>query len=171
MLIGAARIDGRNDFSVRLFDLESEKVTGLFCGLNGNISIEKQHCKERFNCIFVSDSHSSYIYDVRTFQPCMTLHTGQLEGQVLGVPGEAAMVAFAFCRQDVEEIQCWDLRMPVSHAYSMWTGNNDITSLCWDGSSASLLASTSSSHQTLYGNSGCYRYGAPYGNTFDADVV
>ena len=165
LLVGPEQEEFRDGLSLRLFDLETEKVTGLFCGYKGSISIEKQHCREAFDAIFAADSHASYVYDVRTFQPCITLQTNHIDGQVLGVPGEAAMAAFAFCHRDQEEIQCWDLRMPTSHAYSMWTGNNDISSLCWHGPSASLLAGTSSSHGVKYGINGCYRYG----DRFDDD--
>jgi len=151
LLVGAARSDDRDDLSMRHFDLEQEKVVGLYCGLRGVMSIERQHCNEGFHSIFVADSHASYVYDTRTFQPAITLETGHLEGRILGVPSEASMTAFAFCNQDQEEIQCWDLRMPACHANSMWTGNNDVDSLFWHESTASLLAATSSPHCPISG--------------------
>lgn len=142
LLIGGARSYDRDLPSVRHFDIQKEKIVGLYCGLKGGTSLEKQHCVERFHSIFVADAHASYVYDTRTFKPCLVLETKHLQGQILGVPGEAAMTAFAFSSRDQEEIQCWDLRMPASHAYSMWTGNSNITSLFWHESSASLIAST-----------------------------
>ena len=159
LLLGAARRASRPGLSVRQVDIEQGRVVGLYCGMNGGISLEKQHCVERFNSIFVADRKASYVYDTRTFQPCLALKTRHNNGQVLGVPSEAAMTAFAFCSDQQEEIQCWDLRMPASHAYSMWTGNNNITSLCWHESSASLLAATSSPHASLWRRDGAYRYG------------
>ncbi|CAB9526681.1 expressed unknown protein [Seminavis robusta] len=148
ILVGAAQIeeDGRYNPSLRQFDLEREAVVGLYCGLKGGMSIEKQHCFERFNSILLADSHFSYVFDVRTFKPSITLDTGHIEGQILGIPGPAAMTAFAFSQRNAENIQCWDLRMPASHAYSMWTGNNSVNGLFWHERTASLIASTSNLH-------------------------
>lgn len=162
LLVAAARSVERQDISIRLFDVEAEKVVGLFCGIKGYQSVERQHCFDHFHSVFFSDTHPSYVYDARTCQPSITLNTRHSEGQVLGVPGESAMAAFTFSHRDAEAIQCWDLRMPASHAYSMWTGNNDIKALFWHEPTTSLLAATKSSHTLFYGRRiGAYRYGEP----------
>ena len=56
----------------------------------------------------------------------------------------SVMILFAW---DQENIECWDLRMPSSQVYSMWTGNNNVESLHWHAPSTSLFAQTSSAHK------------------------
>jgi hypothetical protein len=148
--------------SIRLFDIEREKVMGLFCGLQKSMSIEKQYCVDRHKCIFTADEQARYVWDTRTYCPVFTLLTKHYCGRVVGVPGSSNMVAFAF--EDKSEcIQCWDLRMPASHAYTMATGNTNVRHLRWHEGTSSLLASTSTIHSVRYGQSGRqYMYGEEF---------
>lgn len=158
MLIAPQRISGECSLnSIRLFDLARESAVGIFMGNRGEVSIEKQYCADSHNLIFSMDGGTGFVWDIRTFQPVFALHT-KSHGQILGVPASSP-VAFTF-NAGSESVSCWDLRMPASHAYTMATGNTNVTSMLWHEPSASLIASTRSDHTVVYGKSGGeYMYG------------
>ena len=141
--------------TMRLYDLESEQVLGLFCGAQ-NRQITKQYCYHSNSLIFCMDENTGLGWDTRTFKPVFALHTDQPHNGLLGVPSNSP-VAFTYGGGS-ECISCWDLRMPSSHAYTMSTGNTDVLSLHWHGSSTSIVASTKSSHVIEHGRYAGYMY-------------
>lgn len=162
LLLAPTRIlggpDGRST-ALRLFDLASESVVGLFMGGQGDASIEKQHCVDSHNLVFSMDGCTGFGWDVRTFKPAYAIH-GSGGRQILGIP-TSSPVAFIFDRSE-EYVSCYDLRMPASHCYKMATGNLQVTSMHWHEGTSSIIASTQSKHAVSYGRyGGAYRYGQP----------
>ena len=81
-------------------------------------------------------------------------------GGILGVPTPAACVAFSW--GDDECIRAWDLRKPSSCAYTLSTGNLDVTGLGWHERTGSLFAATRNEHEIRHGSYGWgYQYGEP----------
>lgn len=133
--------------SLRLYDIEKGCVSGLLCGVRDYHLAEKQLCVERCHSVFTAEAKDVFAWDLRTYRPSMTLATGMLEStRVLGVPSPSSMVAFAFDRR-TECIEVYDLRLPVSHAYTMATANCIVDKLHWHEGTATLLASACSQHQ------------------------
>ena len=171
LLVAPLREYGGNDFSctTRLFDINAEKVTGIFCGTHqSQVSISKQHCVESHNSIFVMSDSVGVVYDVRTFKPTVALHTGGCE-QILGVPTKSSPVAFTYSSREC--IKCWDLRMPGSHVYTMGTGNTMVDYLHWHESTSSLLTSTQSNHVVSYGHCRGYMYEESIGSEDEEDMM
>jgi len=132
LLLGPLRVDGGNGMSssVRLYDVNAERVVGLFCGTMGEISVGKQYCVESHSSIFAMGNSTGVAFDIRTYQPTVALHTDGSCEQILGVrTNSSAPVAFTY--GSTENIMCWDLRMPGSHVYTMATGNTIVESLLW----------------------------------------
>lgn len=151
VVVGPARDHDNTSKAIRVVDLNAGQVTGLFCGSQGDVSIEKQYCVDRFNLLFTADTHSSFVWDVRTKLPAHIL-LSEKSTRVLGVPGTSAATAFTFGGR-MECIECWDLRMPSSHVYTMATGNGSVRNLFWHERSSSLLANVDARHATVKSDS------------------
>jgi len=166
ILIAPLRDFSSRSRSLRLFDIHTESVVGLFCGSQSDVSIGKQYCVNLHNTIFSMDNSTGLVWDMRTFQPSCILQTGN-HTEILGVPtsSSASPVAFTYGEQS-ESIACWDLRMPGSHVYTMGTGNTDVTTLLWHEKTGSLLASTRSDHAVTHGK---YGRGYMYGDDISSD--
>ena len=77
---------------------------------------------------------------------------------VLGVPTSTSPMAFTW-GWHCQCIRAWDLRMPVSHVYTMSTGNQKVRDLQWHAASSSLLALTEDPLAVQYGRCRTYRFG------------
>ncbi|GFH53451.1 hypothetical protein CTEN210_09927 [Chaetoceros tenuissimus] len=147
----------------KLFDIQSEKLIGLFCGVTGT-SIDQQLCQNDHLLFCMDNKRAGVGLDTRTFQPTFLLHSDH--SRVLGVPtGGGSPVAFTYGREK-EDIKCWDLRKPSSHVYTMATGNTTVQNLYWHEPTSSLLASTCSRHSPSRGYRGEYFM---YDEEFDSD--
>ena len=159
ILVGPSRDFKKSSQSgaIRMFDIASESIVGLFSGGQSDVCIGRQHCIES-NLVFSSETTGTvYAWDTRTCRPAIMLHT--YDEDVLGIPGDSGIFAFTYGRSMSESISCWDLRMPASHAYTMATGNSNVTSLHWHAQTSSLLAATNSKHQVIHGRYRSYIYG------------
>ena len=135
----------------KLFDIQSEKLIGLFCGVTGS-SIDQQLCQNDHLLFCMDQKGVGVTLDTRTFQPTFLLHSDH--SRVLGVPtGGGSPVAFTY-GEESEDIKCWDLRKPSSHIYTMATGNTTVHNLYWHEPTSSLLASTRSRHTPSRGYRG-----------------
>jgi hypothetical protein len=138
LFVSPARDDAVRSSSIRLYDFNAESVVGLFCGISGDISVGKQYCVDSHGYLFSMNNCTGVIFDIRSFRPGIVLHTN--DDQIIGVPTSSTPVAFTYGSN--EEINCWDIRMPGSHVYSMSTGNSKVDSIMWHESTSSLIGTT-----------------------------
>ena len=164
--------DGAMPFSsLRVVDLEQGKTSAVLTGHQEAPVIDRQLCAASHQLVFSVENRTgcALVFDLRTCSPVFLLPQvfrppmgmmGMLcgaSGGILGVPTPAACVAFTW--GDDECIRAWDLRKPSSFAYTLSTGNLNVTSLGWHERTASLFAATRNEHALTYGRNAQYQYG------------
>lgn len=146
--------------SLRVFDARHEQTVRLLAGHREASSLGRQHCASSHDLVFSIEHRTSaaLVFDLRKAAPVFVLPCcGRLfshhdtngdglprESGILGIPcaGPSSM-AFTWTTAD-QCLRAWDLRKPAYHAYSLSTGNRNVTHLAWHASSASLFAATKS---------------------------
>ena len=162
--------------SLRVFDVAAQRLVSILPGHNSFASLKRQLCAETDNLVFSCEdrSHKALVFDLRTNAPELSLglfpsiteiqrmptvadlrSLGNGQG-VLGVPTSTSPMAFTWGGH-CQCIRAWDLRMPVSHVYTMSTGNQKVRDLQWHAASASLLAVTEDPLAVQYGSVAKYR--------------
>lgn len=80
--------------TVRIYDIQEEKVVGLLAGTTGGVSVGRQFCINSHDALFVMSDSVGVLFDIRTHLPGITLLTGGRNQQILGVPTVSCPVAF-----------------------------------------------------------------------------